>query len=725
MAEIFVNGTRYVTSALVGRGGEGSVFAIQGRDGHLVKIYDASLRSSREPKVRAIVGSNLAGRTSLVAYPRELALDRNGAFVGFLMRAISGHRPLHELYSPKSRKQHFPEVDFRFLIRAALNLCKAIGQVHKQGCVIGDLNHSGVLISPQATVALIDADSFQIANGKTTFPCLVGVPEYTPPELQSQNLSGIIRTHDHDAFGLAVAIFHLLFLGRHPYAGRSASNDNDSLSDCIAKHRFAYSISRRHQTRATPPPGALTLTDFPPYIADSFELAFGVDPTKRPDSSHWVRALNQLEREQEMCSEVPSHFFHRARSHCVWCRSSKSNGLDMFPRLLHPGVIDRSPIDADIASIIAFRLPELQQFMPKTSTPSRASSRVADARRKVLTKQLTLILGCIGGVSGAIAAPSAGPFLILFVALPCLGLLVGSDNSVDIAPFRAAAQEADARVQDAVDDILRRTGIEEAVKTHASLASAVSRYRALGYDQRREIDLLRSNLRDRQLHDYLDKFLIRLSTIDGVPAHCLAVLCSFGIESAADISEQAVLRVPGFGPVRTERLMKWRRSKEATFVFDPSVNIVNHPEELAIRSRYSAQEDALAKQIKSGARSLRAAQSAISQLHIVASNDASLTSSLRDYWQAVRDLQEIGASVPSPSASMKLALNPASFSAPAGANVVSRHTSATSATTAFTVNGAARVNCPKCGSTMKRRQGPYGPFFGCVAFPRCRGTRNI
>ncbi len=33
--------------------------------------------------------------------------------------------------------------------------------------------------------------------------------------------------------------------------------------------------------------------------------------------------------------------------------------------------------------------------------------------------------------------------------------------------------------------------------------------------------------------------------------------------------------------------------------------------------------------------------------------------------------------------------------------------------------------CPRCGSSMVRRKGPYGSFYGCSRFPYCRGTRRI
>ena len=33
-------------------------------------------------------------------------------------------------------------------------------------------------------------------------------------------------------------------------------------------------------------------------------------------------------------------------------------------------------------------------------------------------------------------------------------------------------------------------------------------------------------------------------------------------------------------------------------------------------------------------------------------------------------------------------------------------------------------NCPDCGSNMILRKGKFGSFYGCNAFPNCRGTRT-
>lgn len=33
-------------------------------------------------------------------------------------------------------------------------------------------------------------------------------------------------------------------------------------------------------------------------------------------------------------------------------------------------------------------------------------------------------------------------------------------------------------------------------------------------------------------------------------------------------------------------------------------------------------------------------------------------------------------------------------------------------------------NCPKCNKKMARRDGPYGKFWGCARYPKCKGTRK-
>lgn len=121
---------------------------------------------------------------------------------------------------------------------------------------------------------LIDCDSFQITAGTDVFTCDVGVPLFTPPELQGQSFRGGRRDANHDEFGLAALIFHLLFMGRHPFAGRYLGAGEMPIESAIAQYRFAYGPDRS-SSRMERPPGTIALEAVGPVIAGMFADAFG------------------------------------------------------------------------------------------------------------------------------------------------------------------------------------------------------------------------------------------------------------------------------------------------------------------------------------------------------------------------------------------------------------------------------------------------------------------
>ena len=118
-------------------------------------------------------------------------------------------------------------------------MARAFATVHAEGAVIADVNHGGILVGADARVRLIDCDFFQIIAGGRCFPCDGGVPIFTPPELQDRNLTGVIRSENHDNFGLAVMIFLVSFMGRHPFAGRYLGEGDMPIERAIEEHRFA------------------------------------------------------------------------------------------------------------------------------------------------------------------------------------------------------------------------------------------------------------------------------------------------------------------------------------------------------------------------------------------------------------------------------------------------------------------------------------------------------
>ena len=110
---------------------------------------------------------------------------------GFSCRELTGHKTIHTLYTPKSRKNDFPEADWKFLIRSATNVARAVAIVHEHGCVIGDINHGSILVSPKATVKLINCESFQVvAQGRAS---TYGKLAYQPTHLLNFKADHLIK----------------------------------------------------------------------------------------------------------------------------------------------------------------------------------------------------------------------------------------------------------------------------------------------------------------------------------------------------------------------------------------------------------------------------------------------------------------------------------------------------------------------------------------------------
>jgi DNA-binding helix-hairpin-helix protein with protein kinase domain len=159
------------------------------------------------------------------------------------------------------------------LVLAARNVAAAFDSLHESGILIGDVNQGNLLIDETMRVRFIDCDSFQVRSGEQTYYCPVGTPHFTPPELHGVKLRDASRTPDHDRFGLAILLFHLLFVGRHPFAGRFLGDRDQTIERAIAERRFAFSKDRT-ATLMEPPPASLRLDDLPPAIEGLFERAF-------------------------------------------------------------------------------------------------------------------------------------------------------------------------------------------------------------------------------------------------------------------------------------------------------------------------------------------------------------------------------------------------------------------------------------------------------------------
>lgn len=560
----------------LGRGGEGAVFEIVGSPEKVAKIYLKEASAERSAKLIAMQSLRTPALDSLTAWPIEVLKSPGGKVAGFVMANMAASKDIHALYSPRSRVADFPKSDWRMLVRASLNTAKAFAVLHEAGCLVGDVNHGGVRVAQDATVKLIDCDSFQVTQGSKTFVCEVGVDNFTPAELQGKSFKDTVRSQNHDNFGLAVLIFQLLMMGRHPFAGRYHGPEDMPTDKAIGQFRYAYSRDTA-STGMQVPPNTAPVAIASPEVVDLWERAFGrsgVAPNGRPSARDWIRVLTKLEQSFAHCTKNPAHHYYGPYGKCPWCPIEQI-GVLLFPVpmgfVIPPagGAFNLEVVWAQIKSIAppphvpsAFQLP--------TANPSPAAIEIKADRsrwkvRGYAAAAVTLCFGLWVNVNFWI------PWMIAawFTGRWTNGVSTGDGGNALKMRYENAYRNHEALAKKWAAD-----GPSSAFSDKlAQLQNVRDELAGLKALREQRYAALLSRRRQDALHRYLDSFEIYKAKISGIGRAKIDSLESWGIETAADINFNDVMNVPGFGPALTGRLIDWKSKLERGFRFDPNSSV--------------------------------------------------------------------------------------------------------------------------------------------------------
>ncbi len=604
----------HVLTERIGSGGEGTVFFCGEDFKTVAKIYHEPISEEKAEKLRWMAANKNDRLLKVAAWVVDVLTDTpGGTVVGFLMPSVKA-KEIHELYSLKSRRVYFPEATWHFLVHTAANVARAFYNLHCGDHVMGDVNHGNCVVLADGTVKLIDCDSYSIRTDKMRYPCEVGVATHLAPELQGANLRDVERLANHDNFGLAVIIFQLLFLGRHPFAGNYLGGEDKSIEDCIREYRFAYGNNAAIKN-VRQPPGTLPLDAVSPRVALMFDRAFTT--ADRPEPREWIEALEDLANSLEQCALHPGHLYFNGLAACPWCEIEGQTGLMLFPFVTsgaHPGgekpfnifTVENLIANLGISNALPAKPPlPLAVLPPPTAEVLEAKRENRKMTIISLTVQffgLIFFMAVLGVGVAAFFGMCALIFWLFFTNNTVKYLREELEENLSDAQQKWAALEnewAHSALPPKLDDDL------------SSVKKKIAEYQKFQQTGVRRAKHLREADARRQLHAHLRSARLAEAEISGIREKQFRVLLDNGFETAADMDSGRLRYLPEIGARTIAKLLDWRRELETNFTAESNEdNLREEQTKLAVetageRRRIEREIENSLVSLRSGAVNLR------------------------------------------------------------------------------------------------------------------------
>lgn len=332
----------------LGRGGEGSVFpvvsvgspVVGAADDLVGKIYhpDKGKQAERESKCKAMLAS--VPQTDSIVWNLGNLYTPSGEFAGFLMKRLQMdvYREFMKVAHTTHRRIQFPDWSVRHSLLMARNLAVAIDAVHQAGHRVGDINESNVLVAPDATVRIVDADSVQISTGDTVYPCIVGKPEFTAPEISvgSYKEERNRRTVATDTFAFMVMLFNALMGRAHPTVCNYKGEHKD-ITELIQLGVYPTFVKKLPRGFSKVPD--IEYEAIPKRVHALIGRGLSGDPSQRPSFDEIIAVFDDLFAREDgaykylkQCDVSPLHWWDtRDGSMCPMCRfATKHENADIW-----------------------------------------------------------------------------------------------------------------------------------------------------------------------------------------------------------------------------------------------------------------------------------------------------------------------------------------------------------------------------------------------------------
>lgn len=579
-----INNKIYSTGKELGKGGEGTVYFINEQPQDVLKVYNEPVSAGKLSKLHLMVSIKNAEIEKYAAWPVDVLRNTKGDGIGFVMRRLDDYYPVHMLFSPMDRKRLFPDKGYNFLVHVARNLASAFYHLHNKEIIVGDINENNILVNKNGLIAFIDCDSFQLKQGNHYYYCEVGIPRYTAPELlKLGSFHEVIRTINTDSFSLGILIFQLLFLGRHPFAGKNNSAGDLDEDAAIRNFEFAYSLTNTHK-RLLPPATSFDIRNLPKDIIDLFHRSFEHEKD-RPQPPEWIKALDNCLTEMMICKMSRTHSYPSAMNFCPWCDFKQTAGILYFwddsymENMQQLGDIDRFVNGFKLEKLSFVKLQENIALIQAEADPIDPKY----IRNKDL-KNVFYILIVIAATAGYLYfsywALFVGPVIFLLNRVSPWSEQLTKEHNNRKSSY-AIFKEQFNRI---VNDYNRQAETDNYHKELLQFDALIGRFRQLPVElqiRRRKIE---EQLYAIQLQVFLRAFLLKDNKIPMFGASKQLLLHKAGIITAADITRLKTEYVRGIGPKNIQYLESWKRQIASGFVYRPDQKLLENQFQMTVQA---------------------------------------------------------------------------------------------------------------------------------------------
>lgn len=266
----------------VGKGGEGSVYKTD-LNGIVAKIYKPEkITRLRHEKLKLMLTKKID--CDGVCFPLALLHNQGNEFVGYAMKAASGKDLGKSVFMPMLLKKYFPQWKKVDLVQLCVTILQKLKYLHERNVILGDINPYNILVVSPTEVYFVDTDSYQVEG----FICPVGMPLFTPPELQKKKYG--LRTLGNENFAVATLLFMIMHPGKPPYA----MQDGEGIVENIIGGEFSYPLGERKTGKVPQGPWRYCWSHLTYKIKEAFYETFwrdGIyhDEKKRRDTGFWLK----------------------------------------------------------------------------------------------------------------------------------------------------------------------------------------------------------------------------------------------------------------------------------------------------------------------------------------------------------------------------------------------------------------------------------------------------